>query len=162
GRRSIHYLTARRVAGRPLAAAMIAVGLCAFSTSHAASFDWGNGVTGSFDSTISIGGLWRVSGRDPSLIGIANGGTSRSVNGDDGNLNYHDGELVSSLLKGTHEFELKYNNLGLFTRATWYYDHAADDKHELGPQAHSRLRGHADVLDAYAYGRFDVGGQKSV
>ena len=158
----MHHLTATRVAWRPLAAAMIAVGLCAFSTSHAASFDWGNGVTGSFDSTISIGGLWRVSGRDPALIGIANGGTSRSVNGDDGNLNYRNGELVSSLLKGTHEFELKYNNLGLFTRATWYYDHAADDKDELGPQAHSRLRSHVDVLDAYAYGRFDVGGQKSV
>ena len=65
----MHHLTATRVAWRPLAAAMIAVGLCAFSTSHAASFDWGNGVTGSFDSTISIGGLWRVSGRDPALIG---------------------------------------------------------------------------------------------
>src|SRR6202158_2528024 len=158
----MHHLTATRVAWRPLAAAMIAVGLSAFSTSHAASFDWGNGVTGSFDSTISIGGLWRVSGRDPSLIGSANGGTSRSVNGDDGNLNYSNGELVSSLLKGTHEFELKYNNLGLFTRLTWYYDHAPDNKAELGPQAHSRLGSHVDWLDAYAYGRFDVGGQKSV
>jgi hypothetical protein len=157
----MHHLTATRVARRPLATAMIAVGLCAFSTSHAASFDWGNGVTGSFDSTISLGGLWRVSGRDPALIGIANGGTSRSVNGDDGNLNYHKGELVSSLIKGTHELELKYNDWGLFTRGIWYYDHAADNKHELGPKAHSRLNGSVLWLDAYGYGRFDLGGQKS-
>ena len=41
----MHQLTATRVARRPLAMAMIAVGLCAYSTSHAATFDWGNGVT---------------------------------------------------------------------------------------------------------------------
>jgi Protein of unknown function (DUF1302) len=157
----MHHLTATRIARRPLASAMIAVGLCAFSTSHAASFDWGNGVTGSFDSTISLGGLWRMSGRDPALIGIANGGTARSVNGDDGNLNYRNGELVSSLVKGTHEFELKYNNWGLFTRGSWYYDHAADNKDELGPKAHSQLKGDVVLLDAFAYGRFDLGGMKS-
>jgi Protein of unknown function (DUF1302) len=157
----MHHLTATRIARRPIAAALIAVGLSAFSTSHAASFDWGNGLTGSFDSTISLGGLWRMTGRDEALIGIANGGTARTVNGDDGNLNYHNGELVSSLIKGTHEFELKYNNWGLFTRGSWYYDRAAADKEELGPKAHSRLKGDVVLLDAYAYGRFDLGGMKS-
>jgi Protein of unknown function (DUF1302) len=102
-----------------------------------------------------------MSGRDPALIGIANGGTARSVNGDDGNLNYRNGELVSSLVKGTHEFELKYNNWGLFTRGSWYYDHAADNKDELGPKAHSQLKGDVVLLDAFAYGRFDLGGMKS-
>jgi hypothetical protein len=157
----MHHLTATRIARRPITAALIAVGLSAFSTGHAASFDWGSGITGSFDSTISAGGLWRMTGRDPGLIGIANGGTARTVNGDDGNLNYRNGELVSSLVKGTHEFELKYNNWGLFTRGSWYYDQAADDKAELGPKAHSRLKGDVVLLDAYAYGRFDLGGMKS-
>src|SRR4051812_12286900 len=109
------YRTALLTARRPLSCTLLAAGLCAFSTSHAASFDWGSGVTGSFDSTISLGGLWRMSARDPTLIGIANGGTARSVNGDDGNLNYRNGELVSSLIKGTHEFEVKYRNYGFFT-----------------------------------------------
>ncbi|MEP7083544.1 MAG: DUF1302 family protein, partial [Betaproteobacteria bacterium] len=153
--------TASRVERRPLALALIAIGLCAASTSHAVSFDWGNGVSGSFDSTISLGGLWRMSGRDEALIGIANGGTSRTVNGDDGNLNYRNGELVSSLLKGTHEFELKYHNWGLFTRGSWFYDRAAAEKDELGPKAHSRLKGDVVLLDAYAYGRFDLGGNKT-
>ena len=157
----MHQFSATRAARRPLALALIAVGFCAFSTSHAASFDWGNGVSGSFDSTISLGGLWRMSGRDPALIGITNGGTSRTVNGDDGNLNYRNGELVSSLFKGTYEFELKYQNWGLFTRGSWYYDRAGAEKDELGPKAHSRLKGDVVLLDAYAYGRFDLGGNKS-
>ncbi|MEO8104048.1 MAG: DUF1302 domain-containing protein [Betaproteobacteria bacterium] len=157
----MQHLNALRVAPRPLTCALLAAGLCAFSTTHAASFDWGNGVAGSFDSTISLGNLWRMSERDASLIGIANGGTSRSVNGDDGNLNYHNREIVSSLIKGTHELEIKYRNYGFFTRGSWYYDRAAADKDELGPKAHSRLRRDVVLLDAYAYGRFDFGGQKS-
>lgn len=155
-------LTASRFVRRPVCAMLVALGLTAFGTaSHSRSFDWGNGVTGSFDSTISVGGLWRMEGRDPALIGITNGGTSRSVNGDDGNLNYSNGELVSSLLKGTHELELKYRNYGFFTRGTWYYDHAAARKDELGPKAHDRLRSDVVLLDAYGYGRFDLGGRKT-
>jgi hypothetical protein len=157
----MHQLTATRSARRPLAAALIAAGMSAFSTAHAVSFDWGNGVTGSFDSTFSLGGQWRMSGRDPALIGIANGGTSRSVNGDDGNLNYDNGELVSSMLKGTHEFEVKYRNWGFFMRGYYYYDHAGAEKEGLGPKAHSYLRSDAVLLDAFVYGRFDFNGLKS-
>lgn len=157
----MHFLTAPRSPRRPIAVALLAAGLAAFSTCHAASFDWGSGVTGSFDSTISLGGLWRMSARDEGLIGIANGGTSRTVNGDDGNLNYRNGELVSSLLKGTHELELKYRNWGLFTRGSWYYDHAGARKDELGPKAHDRIRSDVVLLDAYVYGRFDLGGMNS-
>ena len=153
--------TASRHGWRHVAHALVAAGLCASPITHSASFDWGNGVTGSFDSTISAGGLWRMQARDPALIGIANGGTSRTVNGDDGNLNYRNGELVSSLVKGTHELELKYRNWGFFTRGTWYYDNAAANKDELGPKAHNRLRGDVVLLDAYAYGRFDLGGNKT-
>ena len=157
----MHQLTATRNARRPITAALMAIGLSAFSTSQATSFDWGGGFSGSFDSTISLGGLWRMAGRDEALIGIANGGVARTVNGDDGNLNYRNGELVSSLIKGTHEFEVKYNNWGLFTRGSWYYDRAADQKGELGPKARSRLKSDVVLLDAYAYGRFDLGGMKS-
>jgi len=74
---------------------------------------------------------------------------------------YHNRELVSSLIKGTHELELKYANYGFFTRGSWYYDRSADQKEELGPKAQSRLRGDIVLLDAYAYGRFDLGGNKT-
>lgn len=154
--------TVPRFVRRPVCASLLALGLTAFgTTSHAAAFDWGNGVAGSFDSTISAGGLWRMQGRDPTLIGIANGGTARTVNGDDGNLNYKNGELVSSLLKGTHELELKYRNYGFFVRGYWYYDNAGANKDELGPKAHNRLKGDVVLLDAFAYGRFDLGGNKT-
>jgi hypothetical protein len=41
-----------------------------------------------FSQEISVGGMARVKGRDPGLIGGGNGGTGKSVNFDDGNLNY--------------------------------------------------------------------------
>ncbi len=151
----------RRPALATLSAALIATGLCAAPNAIAMSFDWGNGVSGSFDTTLSLGGLWRMQGRDPALIGIANGGTARSVNGDDGNLNYRNGETVSSLAKATHELEIKYRDWGYFMRGYYYYDHAANNKDELGPQAHDRMGSFSYLLDAYLYGRFDLGGHKS-
>ena len=54
-------------------------------------------VTGSFDTTLSAGALWRMDKRDSSLISIANGGTSRDPNSEDGNLNYDNGEHVSTV-----------------------------------------------------------------
>jgi hypothetical protein len=41
-------------------------------------------VTGRLDTTLSVGSIWRMQGRNPNLIAIANGGTARSPNGDDG------------------------------------------------------------------------------
>ncbi|HLE60621.1 MAG TPA: DUF1302 family protein, partial [Thermoanaerobaculaceae bacterium] len=45
----------------------------------------------SLGTTLSYGLTWRVGDRDTRIIGLANGGTAYSVNGDDGNLNYHEG-----------------------------------------------------------------------
>src|SRR5678815_5752884 len=56
-------------------------------------------VTGYLDTTISFGALWRTQSRSPGLIAIANGGTSRDINSDDGNLNYRKGELVEMPLR---------------------------------------------------------------
>ncbi len=55
-------------------------------------FEFGE-VEGSLDSTLSYGMSWRVEDRDKDIIGLANGGNAYSVNGDDGNLNYDDGEV---------------------------------------------------------------------
>ena len=55
-------------------------------------------VTGYFDTTLSVGVSVRVQDRDDSLIGIANGGTATTINGDDGNLNYDTG-VVSNVAK---------------------------------------------------------------
>ena len=93
------------------------------------------GLNGNFDTTISLGAAWRMQERDPALIGIANGGRARSVNEDDGNLNYDKRDAIFSALKVTHELDLKYKNYGLFTRFTYFYDPVSDNKDELGPKA---------------------------
>lgn len=117
-------------------------------------------VKGSFDTTISVGAAWRGQNRDPALIGITNGGTARDVNGDDGNLNYNKGGLVSTSIKATHEFELSYRNYGMFLRGTYFFDPVNDTKNFLGTEARDRLVSNADLLDAYVRGTFDVGERK--
>lgn len=116
-------------------------------------------VTGSFDTTVSAGALWRMEGRSASLTGITNGGTARSVNEDDGNRNYKEGEPVSAVLKATHDLEINYRNFGAFVRASYFYDDAAANKSELGSKAKDRLRSDAEILDAYVRASFDLGGR---
>ena len=127
---------------------------------HAFSFESESGeVKGSFDTTLSIGATWRMQDRDPSLLGITNGGTARDPNSDDGNLNYKKGGVVYSAIKATHDFELSYRNYGLFLRGTYFFDPVNDDKNFLGPEARDRMVSDADLLDAYVRGTFDVGGR---
>jgi hypothetical protein len=139
----------------------VTAALCASTAAAAFEFTMADGqVTGSFDTTVSAGALWRAQGRDPSRIAITNGGTARSPNEDDGNLNYDKGDLVSALAKVTHELDIKYRNLGFFTRVLYFYDFAIADKEGLPPEARKRLKNDVWLLDAYARGQFDVGGRK--
>lgn len=73
----------------PLACAIALLSGTFVLPSHAARFDFADGEgTFVFDTTLSAGTLMRMEDPDPRLIGIVNGGTSRSVNEDSGNLNY--------------------------------------------------------------------------
>jgi len=117
-------------------------------------------VTGSFDTTLSAGALWRMDKRDSNLISIANGGTSRDPNSDDGNLKYDNGELVSTVFKATHDLEVKYRNFGAFLRASYFYDPTIHSKNSLPSKAVDELGDGAEILDAYVYGAFDLGGRK--
>ena len=73
-----------------------------------------------FDSTLSFGGLYRLSDPNPdfyattsSFGGVA--GRQNSANTDDGNLNYGKG-WASQLLKGNHDLEVRYGNFGALAR----------------------------------------------
>jgi hypothetical protein len=114
---------------------------------------------GSFDTTISLGALWRMEDRDPALISIVNGGTSRDPNADDGNLNYDRGDLVSSAVKVTHDLEFDYRNFGGFLRASYFYDDAIWNKDALSRAARDEAGRDAEILDAFVRGRFEVGGR---
>jgi hypothetical protein len=117
---------------------------------------------GSFDSTLSFGGLYRL--KDPSrdYYGTTNAfngvaGTQNSVNTDDGNLNYGKG-WASEVLKGNHELELKFKNFGALVRGYWFHDLKADETRRtpLSDQAKDRVVSGAQLLDLYGRVKLDI------
>lgn len=116
-------------------------------------------ITGSFDTTLSVGAIWRVERPSGAQIGIANGGTARSVNGDDGNLNFAKGDTTSAVAKATHDLEMRYKGTELFIRGTYFYDTIYRDKIALGPSARNLSGAGAKFLDAYVKTHFELPGQ---
>ncbi|WP_068826764.1 DUF1302 domain-containing protein [Pseudomonas sp. BMS12] len=121
-----------------------------------------NEVTGSLDTTLSYGQLYRVQGQDK---------TNDDSNGNDGNRNFDTG-LVSEVFKATSDLEANYQNYGMFVRGTAFYDTQIMDKRndndDFRPSQSypnnthftdetRRSAGHsAEILDAYIYGNWDV------
>ncbi|WP_212629700.1 DUF1302 domain-containing protein [Pseudomonas sp. KB-10] len=126
-----------------------------------------NEITGSLDTTVSYGQLWRVQGQDK---------TNDDINTNDGNRNFDTG-LVSEVFKITSDLEASYQNYGVFIRGTAFYDTQIMDKRNDYYDANSpaqpsqsaprnntftRETRHkagrdAQILDAYVYGNWDVG-----
>ncbi len=128
----------------------------------AIDFDWNDGaIYGSFDTTISSGVSVRTQGHDHRLIGVNNGGTANSINGDNGNLNYEKGDVTSANVKATHELSLNAGDFGFFGRASYFYDTAIMDsdteRTPLGNEAKGRAGRDFELLDAYVFGDFDIG-----
>jgi hypothetical protein len=120
---------------------------------------------GNFDSTLSVGGLYRL--RDPRAMyyGTSNTfkgipGLQASVNADDGNLNYGKG-WVSEVVKGSHDLELKFGNFGALARGYWFHDLKADDtvRTPLSEQAEDRVVSGAQLLDLYGRAKFTIAGK---
>ena len=156
----MNRITHRAAPRRAILASAVVLAFTASAGVQAFEFSSASGeLTGSFDTTLSVGGLWRMQDRESSLISIANGGTSRDPNADDGNLKYGKGDMVSLAFKATHDLELNYRNYGAFFRASYFYDHAFMNKSGMSNAARSELGRDAEILDAYVRGRFDVGGR---
>ncbi|HSW11208.1 MAG TPA: DUF1302 domain-containing protein [Solimonas sp.] len=142
--------TARRWALLPLL-------LAAGTQVQAYEFEY-HGFEGDLDTTVSLGAAMRMEDADKGSIGIANGGTARSVNEDDGDLNYDSGDLYSAAAKATHDLLIRRDDYGLFSRFSYFYDYIAeDDSGFLGSRARERLGKEASLLDLYVYGRFEFG-----
>ncbi|WP_457977434.1 DUF1302 domain-containing protein [Ectopseudomonas composti] len=125
-----------------------------------------NEITGSIDTTVSYGQLWRVQGQDK---------TNNDINTNDGNRNFDTG-LVSEVFKITTDLEASYQNYGVFIRGTAFYDTQIMDKRndyndannpaqpsQSYPRNNSFTREtrhkagrDAQILDAYVYGNWDV------
>lgn len=123
-------------------------------------------ISGSIDTTVSYGQLWRVQGQDE---------TNNDVNTNDGNRNFDTG-LVSEVFKLTSDLEVTYQNYGAFVRGTAFYDTQIMDKRNAYYGANDpaqpsqsfpnddrftydtrhKAGRDAQILDAYIYGNWDV------
>jgi len=140
-----------RPAAKPLAAALALLGA---APALALQFELPNGIKANVDTTVSYGISVRASERDPNLIGIANGGTSRSVNEDDGDLNFEKGKAFANVLKATTDVEVKWRNFGFFGRGTAFYDFDLHDSDKLGPTGRDRLGKGVQGLDGFFFASF--------
>lgn len=139
----------------------LALALASVTVIPAQAFQFGgsNDFSGSLNTTVSYGTRWRMQDRDEAIIGIANGGTAYSVNGDDGNLNYDKG-LVSNVITITPELLLEYKNIGTFIRGTYFYDFELMDndtaRTPLSQAALDQAGEKGELLDAYVFGNWDI------
>ena len=118
---------------------------------------------GSFDTTLSLGLLYRLGNPMPELYGTTNSfngtiGQQNSVNADDGNLNYRAG-VVSQLFKVSEDVELRYHDFGAFARGYVFKDFRAEDtlRTNLSDQARDRVGRGAEFLDLYGWAKFNLG-----
>jgi len=117
-------------------------------------------LTGSFDTTVTLGASLRTQDRDDDFIGVVNGGRANSINVDDGNLNFDQGDLASLRAKVTHELDLDWRNFGFFGRAFYFYDAAIMDidpqRTPFSSEAKDKAGRNVELLDAYVSGDFQV------
>jgi hypothetical protein len=117
------------------------------------------------DTTLSWGARYRMEERDLAIISPFEGGTAWSVNGDDGNLNFDDGSLVSNTVKATIELEFAtsagQHDFGIFVRGSGFYDFELEDdccaRTELTPEALDWAGSRAELLDAFVRWQFPLG-----
>lgn len=172
---------------KPLALAIAALGAAFANPAAAFKFETANGLTGSFDSTISVGMQMRMQGRDTSIIGNDNGGNVPTVgnlgervngpgfgftsnpdfnylNTDDGDLNYKKHDVVSAVVKGTHElFLTQKGNWSALARVTWSSDQKADDTQRtpLRHDAEDAVKQNVALLDLWVAKEFSIGEQNA-
>jgi hypothetical protein len=160
---------------------LIAAGALAATTpgAMAMSLSFGS-IEGRLDTSVSLGATFRMEDPDLASIGISNGGLARTANEDDGNLGFASGDVAYAVAKATHDVELRRGNFGVFTRFSYFFDAIADDAdrrearfddaglptrdreaetYELGSRGRDKLASKIDLLDLFAFGRFDVGGR---
>ncbi len=176
----------RKLKVKPLKMALMTAALGV--SGSAMSFEIFNNGDYSFniDTTVSLGASWRIADRDNRLIGKSNvnrfvslafdpvtgapiGSSSLesriaapgrwSINSDDGNLNYDQGDLISNALKFTSDLAFAGPSWGAFMRVTGFYDFENADNDNLSRTAREFVGEDYRLLDAYVYKDFNIGDQ---
>ncbi|HJV28246.1 MAG TPA: DUF1302 domain-containing protein [Aromatoleum sp.] len=148
--------------------------------SQAVRFGSEDGLSGSFDSTISYGVVSRLQSRDCKIISNDSGGCNNGTNNelsktynlangtgyanadfnftnfDDGDLNYKKGDIVSAVLKGTHDLSLKYpGGWSALARFNWFADSKANDTRRT--DVANEASGDVTMLDLWVAKEVSVG-----
>lgn len=122
-------------------------------------------VQGVFNGRLSYGALYRLKDQDEDLIAIASDGNARSANTDDGNLNYSEG-LVSSTVRATGEMALSWGNLGAYVRGAAFYDfknQASDPaRTEFDSDAEKLVGSDVELRESYVSWRIRPGGMPAL
>ncbi len=84
-----------------------------------------------------------------------------SINGDDGRLNWDQGDFIGAASKVTHDLEINWRNVTFFTRATYFYDAVLNDagsaaRYGLGDDVRDDIGHGFEVLDAVVSVDFDT------
>ena len=147
---SLYLLACRRRAPQAV--------LCCLLAAPAAALQFEVGpFEGRFDSALAFGTA--VSTANPNKQQL------HAANGNDGRRNYRSGDVFSAIVKGTHDLELRRDNLGVFLRGSYWYDTAQRDHSQRAVdiddhdrQVSAKTAG-AELLDAFAYALYDIGGE---
>ncbi len=159
---------------RVLAGAVTAALLGLTTAGTASAFEFGSGdFSANVDTTVSYGLSKRVEDRDDNLIGkgninpltftLDNAGQRAqlgrfSVNSDDGNLNYDDGDLFSNAVKFNSELSWQYGqNWGGLIRVLGFYDFENESRDELSDLAKDLVGSDFQLLDFFVYNNFEFG-----
>lgn len=84
-----------------------------------------------------------------------------SVNREDGDLKYDEGDAFSNAFKITSEMSLKYRDWGAFARTTYFYDFQNTDRTDLTKTAQEKVGKDYKLLDAFIYRNFTIGDHKA-
>ena len=151
-------VTSHRLHWQPLVSLALLAGLAPLA--RAFVFEAGD-VKGSFDTTLSVGGLYRINDPSPQYFSITAGGLQRSSNADDGDLNYKQG-MASFLVKASHDLLIHTDNAGLFVRGFYFNDFVNSNggraRTPLNDEARKLVAEGAELLDAYVYYKASPGG----
>ncbi|MBB3104185.1 DUF1302 domain-containing protein [Azomonas macrocytogenes] len=135
---------------------LLVLSVCCCASAKAVVFNIG-AIEAQFDSSLSFQTHWSMAGRHRSLVGSANGGSGASQAGDDGRLNFKQGEIFTKRLEGVHALELHQGDSGLFLRGRYWYDFELMDEGRLHKDISDDNRKTAakssgsQLLDAFFY-----------
>ncbi|PKO90559.1 MAG: DUF1302 domain-containing protein [Betaproteobacteria bacterium HGW-Betaproteobacteria-12] len=147
---------------------------------NAVDFEFGDGWTGSWQNSVSLGTAWRANNPDKDLYSAASGAHAGLSGGrapntvDEGNVNYKKGDQFTTQVKWFTELQVQKGSMGALIRAKAWYDYTLNhqDVHygnqnngyrnaplsDRGFENLSRYDGVA-LLDAYVYNTWDIAGK---